>query len=50
MPLSRIGPKSEQSTFKCNIAPILPTEPEDHDQTIHRVPVNELIVLLRFYM
>ena len=27
-------------------APILPTEPEDHDQTIHRVPVNELIVLL----
>ena len=30
-------------------APILRTEPEDHDQTIHRVPVNELIVLLRFY-
>ena len=30
-------------------APILQKEPEDHDQTIHRVPVNELIVLLRFY-
>ena len=29
--------------------PILPTEPEDHDQTIHRVPVNGLIVILRFY-
>ena len=25
------------------------TEPEDHDQTIHRVPVNRLIVILRFY-
>ena len=25
------------------------TEPEDHDQTIHRVPVNGLIVLLKFY-
>ena len=22
---------------------------EDHDQTIHRVPVNGLIVILRFY-
>ena len=30
-------------------APNLPTEPEDHDQTIHRVPVNGLIVILRFY-
>ena len=30
-------------------APILPTEPEDHDQSIHRVPVNELIVIFRFY-
>ena len=28
---------------------ILPTEPEDHDQTIHRVPVNGLLVILRFY-
>ena len=27
-------------------APILRTEPEDHDQTIHRVPVNDLIVIL----
>ena len=30
-------------------APILPTESEDHDQTIHRVPVNGLVVILRFY-
>ena len=30
-------------------APILPTEPEDHEQTIHRIPVNGLIVILRFY-
>ena len=30
-------------------AQILPTEPEDNDQTIHRVPVNELIVILGFY-
>ena len=30
-------------------APILPTEPEDHDQTIHRVTVNGLIVISRFY-
>ena len=30
-------------------APILPTEPEDHEQTIHRVPVNGLIVIPRFY-
>ena len=30
-------------------APILPTDPEDHDQTIHRVPVNGLIVILTFY-
>ena len=30
-------------------APILRSEPEDHDQTIHRVPVNGLIVILRFY-
>ena len=29
-------------------APILPTEPEDHDQTIHKVSVNGLIVILRF--
>ena len=28
---------------------ILPTEPENHDQTIYRVPVNGLIVILRFY-
>ena len=28
---------------------ILPTESEDHDQAIHRVPVNGLIVILRFY-
>ena len=27
-------------------APILPTEPEDHDQTIHRFPVNGLMVIL----
>ena len=30
-------------------APTLPTALEDHDQTIHRVPVNGLIVILRFY-
>ena len=30
-------------------ARILPTEPENHDQTIHTVPVNGLIVILRFY-
>ena len=30
--------------------PILPTEPEDHDQAIHRVPVNGLIVILRFHV
>ena len=30
-------------------APILLTEPENHDQTIHRVPVNEFIVILMFY-
>ena len=29
--------------------PILPTEPEDHDQIIHTVPVNGLIVILSFY-
>ena len=28
---------------------ILPTEHEDHDQTIHRVPVNALPVILRFH-
>ena len=31
------------------IPPALPTEPDDHDQTIHRVLVNGLIVILRFY-
>ena len=31
------------------VAPILPTEPENHDQTIHNFPVNGLIVILRFY-
>ena len=30
-------------------APMLPIEPGDHDQTIHRVPVKKLIVILRFY-
>ena len=30
-------------------APILPTEPKGNDQTIHRVPVNGLNVILRFY-
>ena len=31
-------------------APILPTEPEGHDQIIHGVPVNGLIVIiLSFY-
>ena len=30
-------------------APILLTESEDHDQTINRVPVNGLTVILRFY-
>ena len=30
-------------------APSLPTEPEDHEQIIHRVPVNGLIVILRFH-
>ena len=30
-------------------APILPIEPDDHDQIIHRVPVNGLIVILRFF-
>ena len=29
-------------------APILPTEPEDHDQTIHRVPGNRLIRLFTY--
>ena len=29
--------------------PILLTEPEDHDQTIHMVAVNGLIVTLSFY-
>ena len=30
-------------------ATLLPIEPQDHDQTIHKVPVNELIAILRFY-
>ena len=40
------NPNSQLSSV--TLAPILGTEPEDHDQTIHRVPVNGLIVILRF--
>ena len=50
MPWSQIGPKSEVN-FQLSsaiFAPILQTELEDHDQ-IYGVPVNELIVILRFY-
>ena len=30
-------------------APTLLIEPHDHDQPIHMVPVNGLIIILRFY-
>ena len=30
-------------------APILPTEPLDHGQTIQKVPMNGSIVIMRFY-
>ena len=31
------------------VAPILLTVPENHDQTIHRFPVNGLIVIFQLY-
>ena len=39
------NPKSQLSS--AIFAPILPTEHENHDQSIHSIPVNGLI--LRFY-
>ena len=40
------NPNSQLSSAR--FAPTLRTEPKDHDHTIHRVPVNGLIVILRF--
>ena len=54
--LSRTGSKCEQSTFKCNICSNFTNRtsdnnnrPENHDQTIHRVPVSRLLMVLRLY-
>ena len=48
-PLLEQGRNPNSQLSSAIFAIILPTEPEDHDQTICRVPVNGLIVILRFY-
>ena len=48
-PCPEQGRNPNSQLLSAVFGPILPTEPEDHDQTIHRVPVNGLIVILRFY-
>ena len=47
--LSRDEIQISNSFFSAVTTPILPTEPQDHDQAIHRVHVNEVIMILRFY-
>ena len=41
------NPNRQLSSAKS--APILPTESEGCDQTVHRVPLNGLMVILGFY-
>ena len=43
------GRNSNSQLSSATFVPILPTEPEDCDHTIHGVPVNRLIGILRFY-
>ena len=46
---SEQGQNQNSQLLSIIFAPISRTEPQDHNQTIHRVPVNGLIVILRFY-
>ena len=43
-PCPEQGRNSNSQLSSAIYAPILPTEPKDNDQTIRRVPVNELNV------
>ena len=47
-PCPEQGRNPNSQLLSAIFAPILPTEPENHDPTIHRILVNGVIVILRF--